>query len=148
MLKKETTNHAALLLPMLKTVEQMNKVSGIGENKLHELIDSVELEYIKNGNCHLIANADIWDWYHKANKAAKEGRPYYDNELVVAKPDGAPSWVSSQFVKMLEELEMPNITICGIQLLRTYNNLWAVSTPLTKSWDILLRVSARRLGYK
>ena len=31
---------------MLKTVEQMSKVSGIGENKLRELMDSGELEYI------------------------------------------------------------------------------------------------------
>ena len=29
MAKKETTNHAAPVLPMLKTVEQMSKVSGI-----------------------------------------------------------------------------------------------------------------------
>ena len=36
MAKKETTNHAAPVLPMLKTVEQMSKVSGIGENKLRE----------------------------------------------------------------------------------------------------------------
>jgi len=45
-------------------------------------------------------------------QAAKEGKPYYDNDLVVAKPDGAPinaSWVSSQFGKLLEDLEMPHI---------------------------------------
>ena len=37
---------------------------------------------------------------------------YYDNDLVVAKPDGAPiaaSWVSSQFGKLLEDLDMPHI---------------------------------------
>ena len=34
---------------MLKTVEQMSKISGIGENKLRELMDSGELEYIQNG---------------------------------------------------------------------------------------------------
>ena len=45
-------------------------------------------------------------------QAAKDGKPYYDNDLVVAKPDGAPisaSWVSSQFGKLLEELNMPHI---------------------------------------
>lgn len=45
-------------------------------------------------------------------QAEKESKVYYDNDLVVAKPDGAPisaSWVSSQFGKMLEELEMPHI---------------------------------------
>ena len=45
--------------------------SGIGENKLRELMDSGELEYIQNGNRRLIADAAIWDWYHRAKKAAK-----------------------------------------------------------------------------
>ena len=45
--KKETTNHAAPVLPMLKTVEQMSKVSGNGENKLRELMDNGELEYVQ-----------------------------------------------------------------------------------------------------
>ena len=39
-------------------------------------------------------------------QAAKDGKPYYDNDLVVAKPDGAPiaaSWVSSQFGKLLAD---------------------------------------------
>lgn len=45
-------------------------------------------------------------------QAAKDGKPYYDNDLVIAKPDGAPisaSWVSSQFGKLLDELDMPHI---------------------------------------
>jgi hypothetical protein len=37
MAKKETTNHAAPVLPMLKTVEQMSKVSGIGEKNYASL---------------------------------------------------------------------------------------------------------------
>ena len=56
---------------MLKTVEQMSKISGIGENKLRELMDSGELEYIQNGNRRLIADAAIWDWYHRAKTTAK-----------------------------------------------------------------------------
>ena len=59
MAKKETTNHAAPVLPMLKTVEQMSKVSGIGENKLRELMDNGELEYVQNGNRRLIADTAI-----------------------------------------------------------------------------------------
>ena len=55
MAKKETASQTAPLLPMLKTVEQMSKVSGIGENKLRELMDSGELEYVQNGNRRLIA---------------------------------------------------------------------------------------------
>ena len=68
MAKKETTNHAAPVLPMLKTVEQMSKVSGIGENKLRELMDNGELEYVQNGNRRLIADTAIWDWYHRASE--------------------------------------------------------------------------------
>ncbi len=36
MAKKETVSAAAPVLPMLKTVEQMSRISGIGENKLRE----------------------------------------------------------------------------------------------------------------
>ena len=71
MAKKETLSPAAPMLPMLKTVEQMSKVSGIGENKLRELMDSGELEYIQNGNRRLIADAAIWDWYNRAKTASK-----------------------------------------------------------------------------
>ena len=48
---------------MLKTVEQMSKISGIGENKLRELMDKRELEYVQNGNRRLIADEAIWKWY-------------------------------------------------------------------------------------
>ena len=34
MAKKETASPAIPVFPMLKTVEQMSKISGIGENKL------------------------------------------------------------------------------------------------------------------
>ena len=71
MAKKETTSLAAPLLPMLKTVEQMSKISGIGENKLRELMDNGELEYVQNGNRRLIADAAIWDWYDRAKVTAK-----------------------------------------------------------------------------
>ena len=66
MAKKETTTPAMPALPMLKTVEQMSRISGIGENKLRELMDSGELEYIQNGNRRLIADAAIWKWYENA----------------------------------------------------------------------------------
>lgn len=53
------------IVPMLKTVEQMSKISGIGENKLRELMDKGELEFIQNGNRRLLADAAIWDWYNR-----------------------------------------------------------------------------------
>lgn len=68
MAKKETIRPAASFLPMLKTVEQMSRVSGIGENKLRELMDSGELEYVQNGNRRLIADAAIWNWYERAKR--------------------------------------------------------------------------------
>lgn len=71
MAKKESINQAAPILPMLKTVEQMSRISGIGENKLRELMDSGELEYIQNGNRRLIADVAIWKWYEHAKRLAK-----------------------------------------------------------------------------
>ena len=68
--KKETT---ADTLPMLKTVEQMSRISGIGENKLRELMDSGELEYVQNGNRRLIADTAIWDWYNRVKTTAAKG---------------------------------------------------------------------------
>ena len=63
MAKKETSNPTVPVLPMLKTVEQMSRISGIGENKLRELMDSGELEYIQTGTRGLLADAAIWEWY-------------------------------------------------------------------------------------
>lgn len=56
---REVVLPTAPILPMFKTVEQMSRISGIGENKLHELMDSGALEYIQNGNRRLIAGAAI-----------------------------------------------------------------------------------------
>lgn len=78
MAKKETASPAIPIFPMLKTVEQMSKISGIGENKLRELMDSGELEYIQNGNRRLIADAAIWDWYHRAKT---QRSPRHDREV-------------------------------------------------------------------
>ena len=56
--------------PLLKTVEQMSKLSGIGENKLRELMDRRDLEFIQNGNRRLIAEHAVWDWYERAKTPA------------------------------------------------------------------------------
>jgi len=34
-------------------------------------MDNGELEYIQNGKRRLIADAAIWDWYHRAKIATK-----------------------------------------------------------------------------
>lgn len=62
--KKQTTPPVEIF-PLLKTVEQMSRISGIGENKLRELMDSGEIEYVQNGNRRLLAEAAIWDWYER-----------------------------------------------------------------------------------
>lgn len=44
--------------------------------------------------------------------AAKQDKPFYDNDLVVAKENGAPqsaNWISSGFGKLLAGLDMPHI---------------------------------------
>ena len=53
------------------TIEEASKYFRIGENKLRELMDNGELEYIQNGNRRLIADAAIWDWYQRAKITAK-----------------------------------------------------------------------------
>lgn len=63
------SNKQAEIIPMLKTVEQMSRISGIGANKLRELMENGELEYIQNGNRRLIADSAIWDWYNRAKTA-------------------------------------------------------------------------------
>ena len=52
MAKRETASPVTPMFPMLKTVEQMSKISGIGENKLRELMDNGELEYAANSQIH------------------------------------------------------------------------------------------------
>ena len=55
----------AEIVPMLKSVEQMSVISGIGINRLRELMDKGELEYVQNGNRRLLADDAIWDWYKR-----------------------------------------------------------------------------------
>lgn len=59
------------IFPLLKTVEQMSKISGIGENKLRELIEDGEIEYVQNGNRRLLTEAAIWDWYNRNKTPAR-----------------------------------------------------------------------------
>lgn len=61
MARTKTSAPATEIVPMLKTVEQMSKYSGIGINKLRELINNGEIEYIQNGNRCLLADRAIWD---------------------------------------------------------------------------------------
>ena len=73
-IKKSATKKSSadtFAMPMLKTVEQMAMVSGIGENKLRDLMEKRQIEFIQNGNRRLIADDAIWDWYER-NKIEAE----------------------------------------------------------------------------
>jgi len=65
MASNKTTQNAPEIIPILKTVEQMSLISGIGENKLRELMDKGEIEYVQNGNRRLLEDSAIWDWYNR-----------------------------------------------------------------------------------
>lgn len=65
MTAKKNMRETPEIIPMLKTVEQMSRISGIGENKLRELIDQGDIEYVQNGNRRLLADSAIWDWYNR-----------------------------------------------------------------------------------
>lgn len=58
------------VVPILKTVEQMSRISGIGENKLRELMEKGEIEYVENGNRKLLVEDAILDWY-KRNRVVR-----------------------------------------------------------------------------
>ena len=51
----------------------MSKISGLGEHKLRELMDTGQIEYVQNGNRRLLCEAAIWDWYHRSKVAARVG---------------------------------------------------------------------------
>ena len=65
MVRTKTSLSPTEIVPMLKTVEQMSKYSGIGINKLRELINNGEIEYIQNGNRCLLADKALWYWYNR-----------------------------------------------------------------------------------
>lgn len=69
-MKKDSPAPVQPLFPLLKTVEQMSRISGLGEHKLRELMDTGEIEYIQNGNRRLLCEAAIWDWYSRNKIAA------------------------------------------------------------------------------
>lgn len=60
--------------PILKTVEQMSKISGLGENTLRGLLDRGEIEYVPNGNRKLMTEQAILDWYERSKVSAKPKR--------------------------------------------------------------------------
>ena len=57
-MKKTSPPPVHQAFPLLKTVEQMSKISGLGEHKLRELMDSGQIEYIINLKIQIHSNSD------------------------------------------------------------------------------------------
>lgn len=70
MAKNKTIQVEPEIISMLKTVEQMSRLSGIGENRLRELMDKGKIEYIQNGNRRLLVDSAIWEWYNRKKVSA------------------------------------------------------------------------------
>lgn len=49
--------------PLLKTVEQMSRVSGIEKGKRWRLMEQRKIEYVQNGNRRLLSKSALWAWY-------------------------------------------------------------------------------------
>ncbi|MFT9078645.1 DNA-binding protein [Ethanoligenens sp.] len=60
-------------LPIFKTVEQMSKISGLGESKLRELMSNGEIEFVSVGNRRLLTVQALWDWYERNKTVCEEG---------------------------------------------------------------------------
>jgi len=60
--------------PIFKTAAEMAIISGIGVNKLRELMDQGELDYLPIGNRKLLTIQAVQDYYvrHKVSANAKE----------------------------------------------------------------------------
>lgn len=59
---------------LLKTIEQMSKISGIGENSLREMVRRGEIEYASVGNKTLLLESSIIEWYERNKCPAIEHR--------------------------------------------------------------------------
>lgn len=51
--------------PFFKTIEEMSRISGLGENKLRQMIENNEVDYVENGNRKLLVDIALWDWYER-----------------------------------------------------------------------------------
>ncbi|MDP2892422.1 MAG: DNA-binding protein [Bacillota bacterium] len=64
--RKHLTKHnESHNIPLFKTIEVMSRISGLGENKLRQMIGNNEVDYIENGNRKLLVDAALWDWYER-----------------------------------------------------------------------------------
>ena len=59
-------NKKTQILPLFLTPEQASKVSGIGVNRVRQLMDEGQLEYLLVGNRRLTTVQALLDYYDRA----------------------------------------------------------------------------------
>lgn len=67
---KRNSKAAEIAVPLLMTAKMMSKVCGIGENRLRQLMEEGQLEYLQVGNHRLICEKAIWAYYERAKTPA------------------------------------------------------------------------------
>ena len=60
-----------LITPLLMTAKAMSKICGIGENRLRQLMEEGQLEYLQVGSHRLICESAIWAYYERAKTPAR-----------------------------------------------------------------------------
>lgn len=73
MVKKPTkkSKKSKKIVPLLKSVELMSKISGIGENLLRQLMNEGKLEYLQIGNRRLLKEEAILAYYERNKVSAQ-----------------------------------------------------------------------------
>lgn len=66
--KRQTRSNADY--PIMKTISEMATISGLGENRLRQLVENGEITYLKNGNRKLLTDEAIWEYYDRQKHVA------------------------------------------------------------------------------
>jgi hypothetical protein len=54
-----------MIYPVFKTVDAMSKIVGIGENRLRDMMNRNEIEYVECGNRKLLRLESFDDWFER-----------------------------------------------------------------------------------
>jgi len=65
MQKLNSTRKTAENLPILLTIGQMAKISGLGEHTIRKLIREGQLQHVQVGNRRLLHEDAILEWYSR-----------------------------------------------------------------------------------
>ena len=67
---KHQRNRSTTEYPLLKKIAEMAAISGLGENRLRQLVDNGEITYLQNGNRKLLTDEAIWEYYDRQKHIA------------------------------------------------------------------------------